>query len=109
MLLNLKHLTRGFNCSIRKNIGHFKVQGDAVHKSGATWCADHDLKKATSVTNSLRLRGVDTMAWWSRNGCGNTIGSAWLGGLCDRWGSSLNEKQHSIAQSAQVSTACLAL
>ena len=90
---------------LSKNNFLFKVQGDAVHKSGVTWCTDNnsDLDDATAVTNSLGLKGVDTMAWWSRNGCGNTQGVAWFRTLCSRYGTSLNEKQHSVAQSAFVS------
>ena len=43
------------------------------------------------------------MAWWSRNGCGNTLGRAWIATICDKYyGTSLNEKQYSVAGSARV-------
>ena len=86
-----------------------KVQGDAVHKSGVTWCADNNVDYAMSATNALNLKGVDTMTWWANDGCGSVAGIAYIAALCSQFGLNLNEKSNSVAQSAYVSTVSLVL
>ena len=86
-----------------------KVQGDAVYKSGVTWCADNNLEDAMSATNALNLNGVDTMTWWTNDGCGSVAGQAYIASLCSQHGVNINERLDSVAKSAYVSKVSLVL
>ena len=80
-----------------------KVQGTAIYNEGVTWTADDNIYDARDETNSAGLTGVDTMSWWCNRGGGGVAGIAFVGAICSRYNTNLNEKQRNAAGSGFVS------
>ena len=92
-----------FQTTSKYYIFPFQVQGEALYKPGTFWTADNNIGDARQATEDAGLTGVSTMSWFCNWGGGGVAGIAYLGTLCGRYNTNLNEASSNKAVSGFVS------
>ena len=74
-----------------------------MYKPGTFWTADNNIVDARQATEDAGLSGVTTMSWFCNWGGGGVAGIAYLGTLCGKYNTNLNEASTNKAVSGFVS------
>ena len=74
-----------------------------MYKPGTFWTADNNIGDARQATEDAGLSGVTSMSWFCKWGGGGVAGIAYLGTLCGRYNTNLNEANSNKAVSGFVS------
>ena len=75
-----------------------------MYKPGAFWTADNNIEDARQATEDAGLTGVTIMSWFCKWGGGGVAGIAYLGTLCGKQNTNLNEANSNKAVAGFVST-----